>query len=123
MARLHTACPILEQSFLDLNLPRQAFDGIFANASLFHVPSEALPRVLTELKDALRPGGILFSSNPRGNSEGWFGQRYGHYMELEASKSYLEQAGFEVLRHYYRPLGKPIDQQPWLAIVSRSVPK
>ena len=26
--------------------------------------------------------------------EGWQGQRYGHYMELDASQSYLEAAGF-----------------------------
>ncbi|MDD5577704.1 MAG: class I SAM-dependent methyltransferase [Methylobacter sp.] len=121
MASRYTGCTVLHQTFLNLALPRQAFDGIFANASLFHVPSGELPRVLDELQDALRPGGILFSSNPRGNNEGWSGQRYGHYMELEASKAYLEQADFEVLHHYYRPFGKPIHEQPWLAIVCRSV--
>ena len=49
----------------------------------------------------------------------WSGQRYGHYMELDASKAYLEEAGFEVIKHYYRPSGKPRTDQPWLAIVSR----
>jgi hypothetical protein len=39
--------------------------------------------------------------------------------ELDASERYLAQAGFEVIHHYYRPAGKPIHQQPWLAIVSR----
>ena len=121
LARRYTQCPVLQQSFLDLELPKAGFDGIFANASLFHVPSQALPGVLNELHDALRPGGILFSSNPRGNDEGWQGQRYGHYMELEASQSYLKAAGFEILHHYYRPADKPRHEQPWLAIVSRSV--
>jgi trans-aconitate methyltransferase len=55
MARRYTGCQILQQTFLNLALPRQAFDGIFANASLFHVPSRQLPRVLDELQDALRP--------------------------------------------------------------------
>jgi SAM-dependent methyltransferase len=96
----------------------EAFDGVFANASLFHVPSQELPRVLGELHKALRPRGILFSSNPRGEGEGWSGQRYGNYMELDASKAYLEEAGFEVIRHYYRPSGKPRWEQPWLAIVA-----
>ena len=120
-ARHYTNCPILQQSFLTLELPEKAFDGIFANASLFHIPSQELPRVLSELHRALRPGGILFSSNPRGNGEGWQGQRYGHYMEFETSKSYLEASGFEILHHYYRPSGNPRNEQPWLAIVSRSV--
>jgi hypothetical protein len=42
-------------------------------------------------------------------------------MELEVSKTYLEQSGFEIIHHFYRPVGKPIHEQPWLAIVCRSV--
>ncbi|MGB1800157.1 MAG: class I SAM-dependent methyltransferase, partial [Gammaproteobacteria bacterium] len=82
MARKHSTCPVLNQHFLSLELEANSFDGIFANASLFHVPSKELPRVLRELHTALRPNGILFTSNPRGEAEGWNGERYGHYMEL-----------------------------------------
>lgn len=121
MAREKTGCQVLHQQFLALSLPDQAFDGIFANASLFHVPSQELPRVLQQLHAALQPGGILFSSNPRGNSEGWSGQRYGHFMEFETSQSYLEAAGFKVLDHYYRPAGLPRAAQPWLAIVGQKI--
>ena len=111
--------PILHQKFLHLELEDNSFDGVFANASLFHVPSLELPRVLKEIHSALRKGGILFSSNPRGSSEGWQGQRYGHYMEFEESQIYLKQNGFKILDHYYRPSGKPRGNQPWLAIVSQ----
>jgi SAM-dependent methyltransferase len=121
MASQYTGCQVLHQRFLSLELKPQAFDGIFANASLFHVPSRELPRVLNELHAALKPGGILFSSNPRGDGEGWSGPRYGHYMEFEPSKIFLEQAGFQILQHYYRPFGKPREQQPWLAIVSKKI--
>jgi SAM-dependent methyltransferase len=120
MARRHTGCLILHQKFLSLELPDQAFDGIFANASLFHVPSQQLPRVLYRLHSALRPGGVLFLSNPRGDDEGWSGQRYGHYMQFEPSKLFLEEAGFHVIDHYYRPPGKPRHEQPWLAIVAKA---
>jgi SAM-dependent methyltransferase len=119
MARAYTGCPVLHQSFLNLDFPEQSFDGIFANASLFHVPGCELPRVLAELNAALRVKGILFTSNPRGSGEGWSGQRYGHFLEFEATRTYLEAADFEVLDHYYRPAGKPRSQQPWLAIVSQ----
>jgi len=122
MARKHSACPVLHQQFLSLDLQENTFDGIFANASLFHVPSKELPRVLLELNRALRPNGILFTSNPRGNVEGWNGQRYGHYMELEVSKKFMETAGFEIIHYYYRPEGLPCEQQPWLAIVSKALP-
>lgn len=121
MARENSGCPVLHQQFLTLNLPNKTFDGVFAHASLFHIPSQELPRVLRELHSALRPKGILFSSNPRGNSEGWSGQRYGHFVEFEESRDNLEAAGFEVLEHYYRPAGAQRAEQPWLAIVSRRV--
>jgi len=85
---------------------------------LFHVPSQELPRVLTDLHTALRAEGILFISNPRGNEEGWSGLRYGHYMQIDSSKQFLAQAGFTILDFYYRPDGKPLHEQPWLAITA-----
>src|SRR5204862_3392829 len=69
MAREHSGCEVWEQDFLELKLPAGRFDGIFANASLFHVPGRELPRVLRELHGTLKPGGVLFTSNPRGNNE------------------------------------------------------
>ena len=119
MARKNSECPVLHQHFLKLDLESGSFDGIFANASLFHVPRQELPSVLANCYRALRPLGVLFSSNPRGDAEGWQGDRYGNYMELEQSQTLLQQAGFTLLHHYYRPQGKPRDQQPWLAMIAR----
>ena len=111
-----------EQDFLALDLPPDHFDGIFANAALFHVPRQELPRVLRELSATLKPGGVLFSSNPRGqNEEGWSGGRYGSYHDLETWRRYVSAAGLVELEHYYRPPGLPRAQQPWLATVWRRV--
>ena len=123
MARDETGCEVWQQDFLKMNLPAERFDGIFANAALFHVPSQELPRVLRQLHTTLKPRGVLFSSNPRGeNEEGWNGGRYGAYHDVEAWRRYLESARFIELEHYYRPTGLPREQQPWLASVWRSVP-
>ena len=120
MARAHSGCEVLQQSFLALKLPAGHFDGVFANAALFHVPSQELPRILRELHATLKPGGVLFSSNPRGDGqEGWNGGRYGAFHDLEAWRSYLSAARFIELAHYYRPPGVPLEQQPWLASVWR----
>ena len=120
MARADTGCEVWHQDFLALDLPGGNFDGIFANASLFHVPTQELPRVLRQLHAALKPGGVLFSSNPHGrNEEGWNGERYGAYHDLAAWRRYLSAAGFKELEHYYRPAGLPREQQPWLASVWR----
>jgi len=111
---------VWEQNFLALDLPDNRFDGIFANASLFHVPSRELPRVLAELRTALKPRGVLFSSNPRGlDEEGWYHGRYCVYHDLESWRRYLRDAGFCELDHYYRPAGLPRERQPWLASVWR----
>jgi SAM-dependent methyltransferase len=116
MARAETRCEVWHQDFLALDLPDARFDGIFANASLFHVPGRDLPRVLGQLRATLKPRGVLFSSNPRGsNEEGWNRGRYGAYHDLEAWRRALTDAGFVELEHYYRPPGLPIEQQPWLA--------
>ncbi|MBL8381902.1 MAG: class I SAM-dependent methyltransferase [Burkholderiales bacterium] len=121
MARQDSGCEVLLQDFLALDLPASSFDGVFANASLFHVPSAELPRVLGELHAALKPGGVLFASIPHGdNSEGWNRGRYGVYHDLVSWRRYLAGAGFTELHHYYRPAGLPREQQPWLASVWRA---
>ena len=120
MARQDSGCEVLHQDFLALDLRAGFFDGIFANASLFHVPTQELPRVLGELHAALKPGGVLFSSNPRGhNEEGWHGERFSVHHDLDGWRRYLTVAKFTELEHYYRPTGLPRNQQPWLASVWR----
>ena len=102
-----------------MDLPEGRFDGVFANAALFHVPSQELPRVLGEISGTLKPRGVLFCSNPRGHDEeGWSGDRYSCFFDLETWQNYLSDAGFVVVQHYYRPPGLPHHKQPWLATVS-----
>jgi SAM-dependent methyltransferase len=122
MARAYSGCEVWQQDFLNLDLPQDQFDGVFANASLFHVPSAVLPQVLQALHDTLKARGVLFVSNPRGhNEEGWSQGRYGAYHDLETWHHYVSAAGFAELTHYYRPPGVPREQQPWLATVWRKV--
>ena len=42
MARQHSGCDVWLQDFLKLDLPKDFFDGIFANATLFHVPKRRI---------------------------------------------------------------------------------
>lgn len=120
MARALSGCEVLHQDFLAMDLPESRFDGVFANASLFHVPRQELPRVLLELSATLKPRGVLFCSNPRGNNEeGFTGERYGCFFDLNTWREFVTAAGFSELQHYFRPPGLPCHQQPWLATVWR----
>jgi len=120
IARLNSGCEVLQQNFLAMNLPESRFDGVFANASLFHVPSQELPRILLEVSTTLKSRGVLFCSNPRGNNEeGLGGSRYSCFFDLDTWRDYVVDAGFIEVRHYFRPTGLPRDRQPWLATVWR----
>ena len=120
MAQERAGVEVWHQDLLRLDLPDSDFDGVFANASLFHAPTQELPRVLRDLRACLRPGGVLFASNPRGkNEEGWQGPRYSAFHDFESWREIVRNAGFLELSHYYRPAGLPREQQPWLATLWR----
>ena len=119
---------VWEQSLTALALPAERFDGIFANACLFHVPSAALPASLAALHGALRPGGVLFSSNAHGfgeDREGWTRGRtpgtrsYVCWLSEASWVRHCEAAGLELLDTFYRPPGRERAQQPFLATVWR----
>ena len=68
----------------------------------------------------MRPHGVLFSSNPRGNNEeGLNDDRYACFFDFDTWRDYVTSAGFVEVDHYYRPPGRPRHQQPWLATVWR----
>jgi len=122
MARAYAGCQVIEQNFLELELPPESFEGIFANASLFHVPGAQLAHVLGVVFKALVPGGVLFCSNPRAMSadaEGWNGERYGCYLTIESWTNVIARAGFVLESQYLRPSGRAPSAQPWLAMVWR----
>ena len=123
MAQAHADCPVWHQDFVALDLPDNHFDGIFANAVLFHIPFGELARVLKELRKSLKPNGVLFASNPRGPDveNDVPNERYGCYLCWETWQKLMISCGYQYLEHYYRPPGKPRDEQPWLASVWRKI--
>lgn len=122
MARANSGCAVWHQDFLTLDLPPNHFDGIFANASLQHVPKTELPRVLRDLHATLKPRGVLFASIPHGDDqEGGNDARYSCFHSPESWHTQLQKAGFIERLTYYRPVGLPRSEQRWLAGVWRKV--
>lgn len=61
----------------------QRFDGIWAEASLLHVPRTELPDVLVRVLRALRPGGLIQASFKAGEREGH--DRFGRYFNYPSA--------------------------------------
>jgi SAM-dependent methyltransferase len=120
MARAASGCEVWQQNLLAMTLPPARFDGVFANAVLFHLPSRALPVVLDRLHAALKPGGALLASNPRGqDEEGFVDGRYACFYSFNTWRRVVSGSGFALVDHYFRPPGKPRRQQNWLATLWR----
>lgn len=68
LAQAHIGLPVEVMTF-DQIAWRDTFDGIWACASLLHVPASDLPATLARLRDALVPGGILWASFKLGTEE------------------------------------------------------
>ncbi|KAJ8600685.1 hypothetical protein CTAYLR_008313 [Chrysophaeum taylorii] len=99
------------QDFASLDLPENRFDGVFANAALFHVPSEHLDRVLADIYRTLKPQGCFFASNAHGfgeDKEGWTSGRTPEtrswvcWLSEHSWKGRCEAAGFQLLETFYR---------------------
>jgi hypothetical protein len=82
---------------------------------------------LQDLHESLIDRGSLVMSMMRGNYEGFSdrptGSRYVAGWEYGTLAPHLLTAGFQILNHYYRPLGMPIEQQSWLVIVAKKASK
>lgn len=70
-----TGQPVLCRTFEDIDFTEE-FDGIWACASILHVPSTRLPLVLENLSRALKKGGYFYASFKYGT---FGGDRNGRY--------------------------------------------
>ncbi len=123
MASQAAGCEVWQQSFSSLDLPASSFEGIFANASLIHVPSAEMEKVLLALHQALSDRGVLLMSMLRGDQEGFSerptGYRYVTGWEYKTLAPKLLAANFQIINHYYRPPGMPIQDCSWLVILAQ----
>ena len=119
MARAGSGCEVWQQDFAEAASAVRALRRGVRECITVSCARAALPRVLRELHATLKPGGVLFSSNPRGeNEEGWNAAATAAITTWRVA-ALLIAAGFAELDHYYRPAGLPREQQPWLASVWR----
>lgn len=115
--------PVRVLRFEDLDA-QEAYDAVWANASLLHVPRPALPGVLARVRRALKPGGLHGASYKGGGLEGR--DRHGRYFNYPSAgdllRSYALSGDWEILSCAEYLGGGYEDAEgrtPWLAITAR----
>ena len=120
--RAAPAATVLEQDLCDLRLPPETFDGVIANASIFHVPREHLAELLSRIRACLKPGGRFFCSNAHGfgeDKEGWTQGRtpstrsWVCWLSEASWNAACEAAGFTLADSYYRGSSKAFLATVW----------
>ena len=93
-----TGLTVRREAFADLN-DENAFDGIWARASLLHAPSEEVPGMLVRGMRALKRNGVLYVSFKHGDFEGERSGRWFNDMDEVSLRSVIEGVdGLEVER-------------------------
>lgn len=74
LASEHTGLPVQHMTFSELPF-ENAFDGIWASATLLHVPHSEMEDVFHKFIRALKIGGVWYMSFKKGEGEKWSGER------------------------------------------------
>lgn len=97
LAREFTNLPVQHKFFSDV-CEKDVFDGIWAAASLLHLPKNELISVLAKLKAALNPKGIWFMSFRYGEGEHNEGDRcFYDQTEISLTKTLNDLGGLSIL--------------------------
>lgn len=103
-------------------LANERFDGIWACASLLHLPLDVLPHVLARLAQTLNPDGVLYASFKRGD---FAGERHGRYftdLQPEALQALIAGTPGLGLREIWLTEDlRPERQEQWVNVLALAV--
>ena len=122
LAAIHIGQDVLTMKFNDLDFSN-VFDGIWANASLFHIPPSELSEVMLKIHGSLKKGGILFMSFKYGDFEGNYEGRYFKYYRRKEIREMIENVdGLELLKIAKTTDIRPYRQEDtWIHIIAKKV--
>jgi 2-polyprenyl-3-methyl-5-hydroxy-6-metoxy-1,4-benzoquinol methylase len=104
----------------------EEFDGIWASASVLHVPHAEIPDVLTRFARALNPQGILYVSLKEGQSERVVedGRFFSYFTINEFSDSLTRSGLFKLLKAWKRiGLDSSGTMRTWLNFLAAKSPE
>lgn len=99
----------------------ERYDGIFACASILHVPSKELPDIINKMKRAVKKGGVIYVSFKYGTFEGIRNGRYFTDLTEDSLKTILDKVGgLEIISTGITGDARPgRDNEKWLNVILR----
>ncbi|WP_035785929.1 class I SAM-dependent methyltransferase [Butyrivibrio sp. XPD2002] len=95
------------------------FDGIWASASLLHVPMTDLPRIMKKMNTALKTGGVMYASFKYGNGTKMRGERKFSDFNEKSVIPLFENAGFTILDNEVGHDNRPgRETEMWVEVIA-----
>lgn len=122
LAEIHTGLEVLKMTFEEMDFDN-VFDGIWACASLLHVPKKELSDILTKIAKALNDKGILYMSFKLGDFEGFRGERYFcDYTEDSITEVLKDNGRLEIVRFWEtKDVRSGHSDEKWLNVIARKL--
>ena len=100
--RRYRSLPLVRADLRDLPFQAMSFDGLWAAASLMHLPKPDARRALTDLCKLIRPGGLFAATVTHGvksclMTDGWLPGRYLARWRKEEFARAVRRAGWKIL--------------------------
>ena len=112
---------VLHMQFQDITF-EYCFDGIWASASLLHVPSDEIEMVLKQFKKSLKRNGVLYASFKYGNFEGKRNGRYFNDLTEITAIRLFKKINFEVIKTWItKDSRKGRENEKWTNILVKKV--
>ena len=120
LAQEHSGQPVEVMTFQEIEFA-DMFDGIWACASLLHVPDSEFDNVLSRLARALRRGGVLYMSFKYGTTESTRnGRLFNDFTEEKLNGHLAAQSGLELMHHWVTDDVRPgRSEEKWLNVLVR----
>lgn len=119
--------PSVEFHVMDIDqllFEASSFDGIWASASLLHIPKENISPILKKIRAILKPNGIFYLSVKQGLGEGVekdvrynLIEKFWSYFEEEEIKRYLVGAEFTILKCSIKGIESAYQTHPWIKLL------
>ena len=117
--RRGSAAPAVQADLRRLPFASESFPGVWAAASLLHLPQADFAPALRDLARVIGRG-CLYLALKEGVGETWQerpgGPRFFRYYRIDAVEEALREAGFRVMEHWPGPPGP--DGYPWLNLIA-----